>query len=182
MYAAAAAAAATAQLARTRRSEPSRSASRPIKGPAARRITKAAARIKPICCGVRPLLSNSFGQYGDATPKAPYNVTYSRTYANGAGNKHSMLVLALNEMCRFAVAAGWRALRLCVCRHCMSHEREHKVLRFISTECLCVTLVLPLDCLAVPCWERAWPQRLPHRLPVSRKLNRREPPRRRMRR
>ena len=93
MYVAAAAAAMTMALASTRRREASRSASRPSSGPAANRTSNATARIKPICCGVRPLLSNSFGQYGDATPKAPYRATYSKTYAIGTGNGRSLLVV-----------------------------------------------------------------------------------------
>jgi hypothetical protein len=72
---AAAAAAIAMDTARTRRREAIASASRPTNGPATRRTTSAAASIQPISCSVRPLLSKSFGQNGEATPKAPYRAT-----------------------------------------------------------------------------------------------------------
>src|SRR5690349_19233055 len=68
--ASAAAAARARQQPSASRSEDRRSASRPTIGPTAMRTTIAAARIQPISGGESPLLSNIFGQNGEATPKA----------------------------------------------------------------------------------------------------------------
>ena len=70
--AAAIAAAKAAQVASTRRNDLETSASLPTNGPAARRTNIAAARMKPICWEVKPLVSKNFGQNGEATPNAAY--------------------------------------------------------------------------------------------------------------
>ena len=70
--AAAIAAAKAAQVASTRRNDLETSASLPTSGPAARRTNIAAARMKPICWEVKPLVSKNFGQNGEATPNAAY--------------------------------------------------------------------------------------------------------------
>ena len=70
--AAAIAAAKAAQVASTRRNDLETSASLPTNGPAARRTNIAAAKMKPICWEVKPLVSKNFGQKGDATPNAAY--------------------------------------------------------------------------------------------------------------
>src|SRR5437660_1553326 len=64
--AAAIAAAKTAQVASTSRHDLETSATLPTNGPAARRPNIAAAKMKPICWDVKPLVSKQLGQNGHA--------------------------------------------------------------------------------------------------------------------